>query len=343
MKKILLLFCFFSFVSIAQVPYQKMLGNTTDWYMFQDYIPISNSNKTTLAGYFPQWGKCSAYKDTLVLGKTYKKFYQVYVYPSPGPGTHVGYIREDSAARKVYWLDKTASAEQLIYDFSLAIGDSVFYTFPFTTGNFPMGYYKLKSVTTVTTPLGLRNQNNLIYKNGTFTSDTLKQIESIGSDIHPIYLNSSSYGPGQFVFASSGCKFPYYLGLACKFTDNVKYFQSCTYVTALSNGCIFKYDSCNYWNTCSGIKENSIIQYFSLYPNPAKDEVTLSLFINEEVPALIEIIDVLGRQVKLVYKDNLTTGENIIKFNSGDVTPGSYFINARIKERDFKTPFIIID
>ncbi len=348
MKKLLLLLCISNFVLNAQTAYFKMIAsNTTDWYMFQDYIPLSNSNKsivsTSAALYWPTWGKCSAYKDTIVGVNTYKKFYHVYMYPSAGPGNHVGYLREDTIARKVYWLDKSLASESLIYDFSLAVGDSVYYNFPGTLGNFPMGYYKLKSITTATTTLGLRNQFNLICKTGSFTSDTLKQIESIGNDIHPIYLNSSSYGSGQFSYASFGCKFPYFIGLACKFSNNVKEYQSCTYVTATFNGCIFKADSCNYWNTCSGIKENSIIQYFSLYPNPAKNETSISLITNEENFAIIEVIDILGRHVKTIYKDKLPTGENLIKFNSGDISPGSYFINIRMKERDFKTPFVVVD
>ncbi|HRF19204.1 MAG TPA: hypothetical protein PK977_13605, partial [Chitinophagaceae bacterium] len=86
---------------------------------------------------------------------------------------------------------------------------------------------------------------------------------SVGSIIHPLYLYKNYFGFGAFAGYPS-CPFPYDLGLACKWTNNMKEFQSCTYVLALANGCFFKLDSCNYWNNCGGINELSAIKKVTL-------------------------------------------------------------------------------
>jgi len=275
----------------------------------------------------------------MVLGNNYKKFYHVYSFPSPGPGTHLGYIREDSVTRKVYFLDKTASSEDLLYDFSLNVGDTAYFAFPSPSGNFPMGYYKVKSIINVMTKVGLRKQWNL--KRSTGSSDTLKYIESIGSIIHPVYMYSSYYGMGQFSWTSP-CTYPYDLGLACKYSDNVKFYQSCTYSVALSSGCFSKPDSCDYWNVCSGIKENSMIRDIFVFPNPATNEVVVNLALNQEAQPTLEILDITGRKVKIIPYEKLPPGENEIRIDLTDIASGSYFLNIRIKEQELKTPLIIV-
>jgi hypothetical protein len=353
MKKLLLLLTFTGFISQAQTAYNKMIGvNNSEWYEFFVPIPISpapgngqsnfNTGKNSgISSIFPDYGKWSATKDTFVMGKNYKKFYHVYNMPSFPMNTHVGYIREDSAARKVYFLDKTASAEDLLYDFSLNVGDSVFYNFPTMGYTFYKGYYKVKSIQNVSTVLGTRKQFKL--RDVGNSGDTLVYTEGIGCNIHPLYLYTSGYPMGGwFTSMSAGCKYPYIIGLACKYSDGIKQFQSCTYTVAQTIGCIFKYDSCNYWNTCSSIRENSMIENFNLYPNPAKSKTTINFFLNEDVAVSIEVVDVMGRKVKTIRNEKMISGENNIDFSVDDIAPGSYFINVRVKERDSKVPFVIV-
>jgi hypothetical protein len=341
MKKLLLALSLITFISRGQTPYNKLLGsNTTDWYIFQDDVPGPAYKLSSVSSIpLPNYGKYSAHTDTTVLGKDYKKYFDVYTNPSFIFNTHIGYLREDTVARKVYFLDKTTLVENILYDFSLNVGDSLNLNFPNTSGNFPKGYYKVKLITNVMTRVGLRKQFNLKHVSG---SDTLKYIESVGSIIHPTYMGQSNYVAGQFITSFSGCKYPYNIGLACKYSNNVKFFQSCTYITAQSYGCIFKYDSCNYWNTCSGIKENTLIQKLSLYPNPATNATVLNFFANEDMVITINVLDVMGRTVKTICMEKIVSGENTINLNLTGIQQGSYFLNVKVREQDIQTPFIII-
>jgi hypothetical protein len=340
MKKLLLLLCTLSLISNGQSPYNKLLGTLTDWYVFNAFIPISQGQKpnaTSAVNVF--YGKYSANTDTLVMGKLYKKFFDVYTTPSFINNYHIGYIREDSAARKVYFLDKTASSEDLLYDFSLNVNDSAFLNFPQTVGTFPKGYYKVRSITNVTIKAGVRKQ--FVLKKNPAANDSLIIIESVGSIIHPAYMYESYYGPGQFSWVSSSCKYPYHLGLSCKFSDNVKQFQSCTYTLAQMNGCFFKYDSCNYWNTCSAIAEHNVVRDLRLVPNPATQETELDINVAEEVNMVIEIYDLSGRKVKHISSGNFLPGETSIKLNISDVEQGYYFIRLSGKDFELNTPLII--
>lgn len=67
--------------------------------------------------------------DTIIDGLNYKKIQEVYAdmtgnmccFPPGDDG--MGYLREDTAARKVYWRNMQTGAESLLYDFTLNVGD----------------------------------------------------------------------------------------------------------------------------------------------------------------------------------------------------------------------------
>jgi hypothetical protein len=179
-------------------------------------------------------------------------------------------------------------------------------------------------------------------KHTTQSSDTLKYVEGVGSLHHPAHIYSMMYAPGQFSWGGPGsCSYPYALGLSCKYSDNVKQFQSCTYVLAQSNGCIFKYDSCNYWNTCSGIAEHSIIRDLRLAPNPATQQSELIINSAEQTGVLITIYDLSGRLVKKVANMDLNPGENTVKVKLDGMDEGYYFIRVSGKDFELNTPLVI--
>ncbi|MGZ3884496.1 MAG: T9SS type A sorting domain-containing protein [Bacteroidia bacterium] len=345
MRQLLLAFVFIAYTGSAQAPYNKLLGNAiTEWYIFNDGIPliISHGNTQSLPSVqstqsvpVPSYGKYTAKTDTSVLGKNYKKYY--FQFASSSTSSHIGYMREDTVARKVWFLDKVTLTESLLYNFALTVGDTVYLNFPGTSGPFPKGYYQVKLINNVMTRVGVRKQFKLQLPG----SDTLKCIESIGSIIHPTYLGTSYYGPGTFSGGPSvPCSYPYDLGLACKFSDSQKYYQSCTF--SLTTGCFYRPDSCDYWNTCGGVKENSIVQNAAIYPNPSFNAINLSTSMNRSAMVTIEIIDVMGRFVKTVYRDNLPAGENNLNLNLEGIEQGSYFLNIKANAESARLPLLII-
>jgi len=338
MKKLLLsLFLILIFVD-GQSQYNKLLGNSrTEWDVFLGFLGVGQGQKLTAPLATPViHGRYTALNDTIVLSKTYKKFY--YAPTTSTVGTHYGYLREDTITKKVYYLDKMASAEDLLYDFSLAVGDSMFLNFPSAFGVFPVGYYKVKSIQNVTIKAGVRKQFNL--KKSVGLSDTLKIIEGVGSIIHPIYLYKNNYFNGLFSF-SGPCKYPYELGVACKFSDFYKYFQSCTYTTALGFGCVFKIDSCNYWSNCGGVNELDVVRDLSVSPNPAITKCNINIELSNNSQTVIELYDISGRKIKNISSEMLSVGKNEITFDISELMSGLYFIKARSEKFELNYPLVI--
>ncbi len=324
----------------AQSPYQKMIAsNTTDWYIFQVYFAVKPAGSSNTSTIYLEQGKYSAMTDTTLLGNTYKKMYHVYYTPGFNQNDLMGYIREDSLQRKVYFLEKNATAEILLYDFSLAQGDVRVLNFPDNFGEFPMASYTVTTVDTVLTRVGYRRQ----FKLKSAASDTLTYIESIGSIMHPLYLYQSSYGAGQFSWGGgpSPCSYPYGLGLACKESDNEKYYQSCTYELAQMNGCVYEYDSCNYYNSCSAVKELKKEINCRLLPNPASEKASLELEIKQTGFVTIDICDVTGKKTKTVFSGNVASGNATIDLNIGNFENGYYFLKVYSKDFSIDQPMII--
>lgn len=341
MKKYLLLLLILSNFVKAQSPYYKMLGTTnSDWYIFDAFIPISQGQKSTASSAVISItrGKYSAKTDTTLFSKNYKKFYQIYQMPSWMLNTHIGYLREDTINRKVYFMDKTTLVEDLIYDFSMAVGDSIYMNFPTSGMPFPQGFYKVKSIQNVTIKAGVRKLFKLKLNFG--SSDTLRVIESVGSEIHPLAMYNPFFAPGQFGWGF-GCSYPYALGVACKYSDNIKEFQSCTYQLALTNGCISKVDSCNYWNTCSGINELNKVKDLLIAPNPAHTKITVSIELEDACSPIFEVFDVSGRKVKSIPQLKLAAGKNQFEVDLTDLQSGMYFLRTKNENFELNYPLII--
>lgn len=338
MKKLILFLFVVLFFAEGRSQYNKLLGNTrTEWDVFLGFLGVEQGQKMASPLATPVvHGRYTALNDTIVLSKSYKKFY--YAPTTSTVGTHYGYLREDTISKKVYYLDKVSLVEDLLYDFSLSVGDSVFLNFPSAFGVFPIGYYKVKSIQNVTIKAGIRKQFNL--KKNIGISDTLKIIEGVGSIIHPIYLYKNNYFNGMFNFGGP-CKYPYELGVACKFSDYNKQYQSCTYSIALGFGCVFKLDSCNYWSNCGGINELNIVKNLSVAPNPAVTKCDIMLELDQNSATTIELYDISGRKIKTISSEKLKAGKNEITFDVSDLLNGLYFIKTKSEDFELSYPLII--
>lgn len=343
MKKIysylFLIILFYSLSSNAQTPYHKMIAsNTTDWYIFQAFIPVKMANPHSTPSIYLMGGKYSAIGDTNLLSTDYKKVYHVYLTPGFPQNSLLGYIREDTIARKVYFLEKNATNEVTLYDFSLTQGSVTNLNFPNSFGDFPAGSYTVTTADSTMTRVGYRKRLKLVGPN----SDTLTHIESIGSIIHPLYLFQSYYGPGQFSFSfSSTCSYPYDLGLACKESDNQKFFQSCTYDLAQMNNCIYKFDSCNYYTNCSSIKELTNVVGYKLVPNPTTDITNLEIELANEETITVDLYDIFGRKIETLFNSRVSSDKTSIHLNLSKYQNGYYFIKTYGKDINLNNPIII--
>jgi hypothetical protein len=86
--------------------------------------------------------------DTLINSTWYKP-----VIISSLPCT-IGYMREDTAQQKVYFLDNQGNPEIVLYDFSMQVGDTI--TLNFYPGGYTSGVYTLDSIVNVSIYAGTR-------------------------------------------------------------------------------------------------------------------------------------------------------------------------------------------
>lgn len=313
----------------AQSAYHKMLDATkTEWYIFNAMIAVKPAASHIDPNRTNNWiqlyqGRYSAKNDTIIGTNNYKKFYHDYYSPGFNTNDLVGFLREDTLTRQVFFMETDGVTEKKLYDFSLNVGDTVTIDFQNQSPQFPPGIYAVYNVDSVLTNVGYRKQ--ITFNGG--TAD-LVWIESIGSVIHPIYIYNTWGGYGQFAWTSGGCTYPYDIGLACKYSNNTKYYQSCTYTEALNNPCIYEYDSCNYYNSCSQVKEISNVIKYKLNPNPAFDKMTIELDLKQSDEVAIEVIDIFGRKVKTITSQKAYSGENKFPVDISNLQNGCYFVKA---------------
>ncbi|WP_312768301.1 hypothetical protein [Epilithonimonas sp.] len=131
MKKNLLILLLFTFFNVFSQSYTPLLKEGNKWWVYyrEGYCDFCNAQYK--ASYIFING------ETTIDGVVYKKIYSNLYYINPyGPfGTDVPntnnpdvlecLMREDTAAKKVYFLDVNTNTEKLLYDFSAQIGDVI--------------------------------------------------------------------------------------------------------------------------------------------------------------------------------------------------------------------------
>ena len=74
-------------------------------------------------------------------------------------------------------------------------------------------------------------------------------------------------------------------------------------------------------------------QLFQNYPNPFKQQTTISFEISKSENVKITIIDVLGQHVDLLLDQELPPGKHLVLFNAENIKPGLYLY--RLETSDF--------
>ncbi len=344
MKNVIIVFfiALLSFNGSSQSSYNKMLASdTTTWQHFNCYIPVIAPGQQTTATNFYYYPLVAIDTITLFSG-IYKKVYELQGFGLNYSNKQLqGYMREDTIAKKVFFKETWTSADLLLYDFSLNIGDSVMYTFPYNaTLN---GYYRLDSVKTKTEMCGPRKHfylwkhSSIIYP---WSVNYLEHIESIGSKFHALY-NYNFNQSNACIFntnSSQACYHPWQIGLACKSDNKSKKYQSCT--ISLVNSCISYYDSCNYGTTCGGFRNYKLNKDVTIFPNPTKNKLTVTINLQATETVSIRVFDIAGKEL-LSYKNiSFNVGENTYDLNTSLLENGIY--SVVIENQHFKNSYPIV-
>lgn len=222
--------------------------NKGNWY---HYIQLSLDTSNTIQGSYKykrvniKWDSCSVFLPTSI------------------------YVREDTVNRRIFYKSTYSSAEHLIYDFSLNVGDTAL----------TQSLLIVQSIDTVNIGGVLRKKINFShnedidvgFRNGANYQQELSWIEGIGSTqglIYPICIRE--YGANVLVCYSSN--------------DSVIYHNS-------------HFTDCFPSNT---IATPETIAPVTAYPNPAKDRITFDFGGAQfETLQVINTAGVVVREVRL--------------------------------------------
>jgi hypothetical protein len=333
----------YSMDCITAAAYVPMLDSVNVWTYVANYFAVSPPPHLVqvIDCSYPNFIYSNAShvtgEDTIVHSILYKKLY----YNNDFSQCLFGFIREDTSQRKVYFQDVWDSAEVVLYDFSMLVGDSISIDFISGLGAYwPSGTYRLDSITNISINAVSRNAYHLNCISQ-LSNHTLTWIEGIGNLADLVYPYSSNFGDGMF--ALIGCpEFPHDFTqfMTCFEHTNKVYFDSCAYQLAVSNFCFNVLDSCNYWDICGDVNEISAVDELRIFPNPVQDKFTiynplpLSLGTTNGNAGDVSIYNVMGEKIYSdFYREALTV-------NCEMLSSGIYFLEVRTDSKIFKGKFV---
>jgi hypothetical protein len=309
MKSIIFLIIFqlIFLLEMSSQDYFPMLGETNEWNIVK---AVDEGVETCL--YY-------ANEDTIIDNKKYKilRSDEIGVYYLDDFKLKHGYLREDTANRKIYIRSDsvlTGINKEFIYlDFSLNAGDSILlYNINWHSVD-SLGYYKVDSLTIINTFLGERKA---LYLSGDPNYDYIDYyfwscyyggfpiwIEGVGSLSAPSYPHTKPLMDYDICQWSDNA-------LSCFYKNGILVFQS---EFSLDCGCIIF----DHWGS---IEDSNISEIVMIYPNPIKNELTIKN--NSQISVLIEIIDLSGR---ICYTSDIA-GLRDITVNISSLPSGLYII-----------------
>lgn len=220
-----------------------------------------------------------------------------------------GFIREDSA-QKVYYRDKLASVECLLYDFGCEVGD----TLQLNCGCNRSGYL-VDSIKTVTTD----SPRKYYYLTYLEMKSPEVWIEGIGSTMG--ILNAGGWG--HCLTGGMG------EALLCFFESGIKKYQS----SEFPNFCFLSKDIID--GTYS-VKADS---YFKVYPNPATNELLIRFSQATAEDCKLELFSLKGELVKTQCLD---AGTSLYRLDIGEFKSGTYILRLGSNSGKYEDNEIVI-
>ena len=221
MKKITTFLILISFLQIKAQSYQKMIADSLTTFYVANVTPgvvhPGPGNNSTQGGNCLYVNSDFWYFKTDSVYKTvsYKKVSYAY---SP----FLGLIREDTAAKKVYFIPYCDTNEVLLYDFSLTVGSTINYSF-ISGSAMPSGVYKVDSIKLMHDYKTYYHRHFYLKNHASASNPVLEIVEGVGQVNHPLFLYYSfQFGELSWGPSSSSCP------QKATFRNRVKCASTCT-------------------------------------------------------------------------------------------------------------------
>jgi hypothetical protein len=238
-----------------------------------------------------------------------------------------GYVREDTTAHKVWFRDNAGNPEILLYDFSMQVSDTISLTFIVNGGLYVNGIYTVDSIV----PFQIRNTVSRMFcltNHNVAWGPTLYWVEGVGCLMNAFYLHSLNSSSGIPIFWQ--CQYypqNSYEYMTCFDHLTKVYFDSCKYTAAMNDVCFMVTDSCNYYNICGNIDENTLNVEMNIFPAPATDVINFKIDAPNTMNLNITITDAFGRVVSAADQTRITGNvTTVIEQDISNLSAGTYYV-----------------
>lgn len=92
----------------------------------------------------------------------------------------------------------------------------------------------------------------------------------------------------------------------------------------------------------TGIESIPDLKNISLYPNPVFDLIHILFLAEKNERVTIQLMDVSGKLVRVLYEDVPRQGENKLVFNKGALQAGTYFISIKTNTQILKHEKVVV-
>lgn len=290
-------------------------GQTSVYHPFPDSNAVWNFSASNVCmspiGSYGAAFSITITGDTIINNNTYHKLYTPTIFAVifgncfPNfPVYYIGCIRENVTQKMVYIIPPNDSVEQLLYDFNLQVGDTV------------KGY----------------------LETFTFFPDVVQFIDSVlvGNSYRKRWL----LNPYYYIYIIEGIGSTYGL---INFSPG-----SITEADIIDLTCFKQYNQTLYPDTTTvcdlitvsvpGIENE--VQEFKIFPNPASEEINISLKLEKPTDVEMQLYNSLGQKIKEVLEEKLTAGQNKIDFSVEDIPEGVYYLKIYTNENEFTRKII---
>lgn len=331
-------------LSITDGTYVPLLDSVNVWHYVSNLMPVlgnpgnNNSRSSNCGpGSSNSGNGFTEYtgNDTMIDSYTYKILWSQTLNMWPVQQCVMGYLREDTIMRRIYFWDIDSAHETLLYDFGMGIGDTVTLRFSNSFSYYQTGVYKLDSIGSFNAQHTASPRKVFYLKKGAGVNQVqLKWVEGIGNMAELIYPYNrfSPWSSGMFPcpeYESPGTD----QVLVCYEHKQLDFYDACALGYVINNWCFNYLDTCNYYLICGGIQEVSSVASLEVFPNPAQKEINLKLEVKKADDFFIQVTDLQGRSISPTYNlGKLGEGTHTQQVILPVAHQGLYFIQCHTSE-----------
>lgn len=351
MKRALLLFYMFLQIGSVNAQTGKYIPFPSNMIVYT-YTSRANSD----GGWYSA-ERFEIYGDTVLNGISYSKCYYAQTnrwgqnnsFPTTnlsGLNKVIGGVRNDIPGKKVYYYSFKTNAEELLYDFDLKLGDTLFknegyrfYNSLLTDDQMPkIDTVWVSRIDSVLMPHDNKYHRrfNFMTKFREFVGDTVKLLNSDSvyfgaNDHYAIKINPLVEGVGidfNPISVWNGFEHAFDMRLFCRTIDEQVAYNETSILPFMSKA--------NCKSIVSGIDKEESKTGFTIYPNPSSGRFNLST--SPDNFTSFDIVNLLGCKVM-----NRPIKRTETEIDLSAQAPGIYFIRVYDNKEQFTTRKIILD